>query len=128
MSRQRPDGVVQIVFDIDEEKKAEFKKKVPNMAGALREVVESYLEEPDAELEDRVYRMRREILRMHLTRLETEIAKMEDQRDDIRRRMEQADEGDHKIVHSVDLSGVHRGNSTKSPQSRHDLGNEDDDG
>lgn len=121
MSRQRPDGVVQIIFDIDEEKKAQFKKRVPNMAAALREVVESYLEEPDAELEDRVYRMRREILRMHLTRLETEIAKMEDQRDDIRRRIDQADEGDHKIIHSVDMGGVHRGTSTKSPQSRHDI-------
>lgn len=121
MSNEMSGETTKILFSIEKDKKEEFKKKVPNMAGALREVVDSYLEEPDAELEDRVYRMRREILRMHLTRLETEIAKMEDQRDDIKRRMEQAEGGDHKVVHSVDLSGVHRGKSTKSPQSRHDL-------
>lgn len=95
-----------ISFRVDEEVKEDFKKNVPNMTKALREVVKSYADHPEMSLEERIETTRHSILRMHKTRLESEVEQLQDHLNEINEVIGEVEE-EPEIIHSVDLSGLY---------------------
>lgn len=107
-----------IIFRIDEEVKQEFKDNVPNMTNALRGVVHGYVKDTDKSLEQRVESTRRSILRMHKTRLETEIDQLQDHLDEINEILDEVDE-DPQVIHKVDLSSLYDERDSQDWSNRH---------
>lgn len=122
----RNDNQTTVNFRCNEELKDEFKNNVPNMTEALRQVMYSYVEDADTSLEQRIYSTRRSILRMHKTRLETEIEQMQSLLDEINEVLGEVDE-DPQVIHKVDMSALYDDRDSRKRRNRHttdDLDNE----